>query len=329
MSVVSAPPERETQRSRLVERMKRDCGSVIMEALADDTVNELMLNPDGRLWLDIAGKGMIDTGTLISSAQAESILSVSATLLDTVLTRDNPIVEGEFPIDGSRLEGLMPPIVARPTFAIRKRARSVFKLDDYIERGILTEARCAGLRYGVETHRNILVVGGTGSGKTTLTNAILGEIARACPDDRLVAIEDTQELQVTVANHVLQRTSETVTMQRLLRATMRLRPDRIVIGEVRGGESFTLLKAWNSGHPGGVTTIHADSAVDGLAKLADYIHENPDAGNLTSEHIGRMISKAVHMVVFIEKISEAPWRRVSEVCRVSGFSGGEFQLLPL
>lgn len=329
MSAVLSPPDAETQRSRLVERMKRDCGPVIMEALGNDAVTELMLNPDGRLWLDVAGKGMVDTGTLISSSQAESILSVSATLLNTILNRDNPIVEGEFPIDGSRLEGLVPPVVARPTFAIRKRARSVFKLADYIERGILTEGRCEGLRQGVAARRNILVVGGTGSGKTTLTNAILGEIARACPDDRLVAIEDTQELQVTVENHVLQRTSETVSMQRLLRATMRLRPDRIVIGEVRGGESFTLLKAWNSGHPGGVTTIHADSAVDGLAKLADYIHENPDAGNLTSDHIGRMISKAVHMVVFIEKISEAPWRRVSEVCRVSGFSGSDYQLLPL
>jgi type IV secretion system protein VirB11 len=187
------------------------------------------------------------------------------------------------------------------------------------------------IRAGVAGKQNILIVGGTGSGKTTLANAVLHEISLLCPHDRLVAIEDTIELQTDIENHVLLRTTETVSMQRLLRATMRLRPDRIIVGEVRGAEAYTLLKSWNSGHPGGVATIHANSAAEGLDKLAHYIYESKDAQNFSPNMIGRMIASAVNLVLFIEKMAgdQSPGRVVREICEVKGFNDGKYQLHPI
>ncbi|MHC1744046.1 MAG: ATPase, T2SS/T4P/T4SS family [Syntrophobacteraceae bacterium] len=187
------------------------------------------------------------------------------------------------------------------------------------------------IRAGVLEKMNVLIVGGTGSGKTTLANAVLHEISLLCPHDRIVAIEDTVELQTDIANHVLLRTTETVSMQRLLRATMRLRPDRIIVGEVRGAEAYTLLKSWNSGHPGGIATIHANSAAEGLDKLGHYIYESRDAQNFAPHMIGRMIANSVNLIFYIEKTADgkAPGRVVRELCKVKGFVDGTYQLEPV
>lgn len=337
------------QRLRLEEKLRRECGGLFMEGLNADDVTELALNPDGKLWFDIAGKGWEHVGEM-SPGTADSMLATSASMLNTSVNYDNPILEGEFPLDGSRLEGLIFPIVRQPTFTVRKKAKTIFTLDEYAERSIIrpfyeipprlrmrkhdlleqeffhpTDA----IKTAIAARKNILVVGGTGSGKTTLTNALLHEINIQTPEDRLVAIEDTMELQVNVKNAVLLRSSHTVSMQRLLRATMRLSPNRIYVGETRGGEAFTLLKAWNSGHPGGAATIHADSAEEGLDKLISYIFESPDASALSPEIIGRLVATAVHMVLFIEKIGEAPGRLVSEVSVVRGYLNGKFDLQPV
>ncbi|WP_017162179.1 ATPase, T2SS/T4P/T4SS family, partial [Xanthomonas phaseoli] len=229
---------------------------------------------------------------------------------------------------------------------IRKRASRVFSLADYAAKGMLRPgyrpqrdsqpdywdtARdpVEAINGAIRNRANILVVGGTSSGKTTLANAVLGAIAALCPDDRVVAIEDTVELQIPVRNHVALRTSENVSMARLLRATMRLRPDRIGVGEVRGGEAFTLAKAWNSGHPGGFGTIHADSAVEGLDKFGLYIYEAPEARSLSPDIIGRTVASAVNLVIFIEKTSEEPGRLVTEICRVRGYGPTGYDLEPL
>jgi type IV secretion system protein TrbB len=340
------------QRKRLEEKLTRECGPLIMEALHDPRVIEVMLNPDGRLWLDIAGEGMRHVGKL--NGGADSMLATCASMLHTSITFDDPILEGEFPLDGSRLQGLIPPIVQAPSFAIRKRASCIFTLEAYAEAGIIRPLHLIpddlqryrkgdgpvskgflhpvdSIRAAVAGKKNILIVGGTGSGKTTLANAVLHEISHLCPHDRVVAIEDTIELQTDIENHVLLRTTETVNMQRLLRATMRLRPDRIIVGEVRGAEAYTLLKSWNSGHPGGVATIHANSAVDGLDKLGHYIYESRDAQNFSPDMIARMIASAVNMILFIEKTAgeQSPGRVVREICEVKGFSDGKYQLEPI
>ena len=343
---------KEIQRKRLEEKLTRECGALIIEALQDPDVIEIMLNPDGRLWIDVAGVGMRSIGEL--SSGADSILATCASMLNTSITYEHPILEGEFPLDGSRLEGLIYPVVKAPAFAIRKKASRIFSLSDYARGEIIRplslipdEGRDQGegngsfskgflhpvdaIRAGVATTKNILIVGGTGSGKTTLANAVLHEISLLCPHDRIVAIEDTMELQTDIENHVLLRTTEAVNMQRLLRATMRLRPDRIIVGEVRGAEAYTLLKSWNSGHPGGVATIHANSAAEGLDKLGHYIYESRDAQNFSPNMIGRMIASAVNLILFIEKTAgdRQPGRVVREICEVKGFVDGKYQLHPV
>lgn len=316
-------------------------------ALRDPSVVELLLNPDGKLWLDVAGKGMSFSGHTIERGAAESVLTTCASMLQTTITRDNPILEGEFPLDGSRLEGLVPPLVRAPVFSLRKKALHVFTLEDYRAKGIIgptlddrSISRASAkeiahahpmdaIRHAVRQHHNILIVGGTGSGKTTLANAILADIAEQCPNDRLVAIEDTMELQITMPNSVLLRTSEQANMQRLLRATMRLRPDRIVVGEVRGGEALTLLKSWNTGHPGGIATIHANSAEGGLVRLAQLIYEAPEARNLSETTVASTIREAVNLVVFIERVARPPGRAVSQIMQISDYVDGRFVTRPV
>jgi P-type conjugative transfer ATPase TrbB len=334
-------------RLRLQEKLERECGAALMSAIRDPSVIEVLLNPDGRLWVDVIGKGMEFTGHTLEPGAAESVLTTCASMLHTTVTRGNPILEGEFPLDGSRLEGILPPIVRAPVFAIRKRALKIFTLDDYRAKGIIGvalagSASVAGpaarpahshpieaLRHAVRQRHNILIVGGTGSGKTTLANAILAEIATLCGNDRLVAIEDTIELQVTMPNSVLLRTSPEINMQRLLRATMRLRPDRIVVGEVRGGEALTLLKSWNTGHPGGVATIHANSAEGGLIRLSQLVYEAPEARNLSEATVTATIKEAVNLVVFIERTATPAGRSVSELMQISDFADDHFVMQPV
>jgi P-type conjugative transfer ATPase TrbB len=339
--------QKEILRQRLLEKLERECGPALMAALRDPSVIEVMLNPDGRLWTDEVGRGLGCSGQCIEPGAAESILTTCASMLHASITRENPILEGEFPLDGSRLEGILPPIVRAPVFAIRKKASKVFTLEDYRAKGIIG-ARLSGaahtgipgearvhshpieaLRHAVRQRNNILIVGGTGSGKTTLANAILAEIAALCADDRLVAIEDTMELQVSMPNSVLLRTSEAANMQRLLRATMRLRPDRIVVGEVRGGEALTLLKSWNTGHPGGIATIHANSAEGGLTRLSQLIYEAPEARNLSEGTVAATIREAVNLVVFIERSATPAGRTVSELMQIADFTSGRFVMRPV
>jgi len=344
-----ANSQTEILRKRLEEKLERECGSQMMTALRDPKVIEVMLNQDGRIWLDVLGQGMSYSGFDMTSASAESMLSTCASMLNTTITYENPILEGEFPLDGSRLEGLIHPIVRQPVFAIRKKAVAIFSLDDYVKAGIITDkmtGQALGdsheitkfaensspveiIRQAVQARNNILVVGGTGSGKTTLVNAVLAEIAKLCGEDRLVAIEDTVELQIKLPNSVLLRANEHTNMQRLLRATMRLRPDRIVVGEVRGGEALTLLKSWNTGHPGGCATVHANSAEGGLTRIRQLIAEAPEARNLTDDVIGTMIAEAVNLILFIERIGEKPGRRVSQIMQVLGYKEGQFKLKPV
>jgi type IV secretion system protein TrbB len=339
--------QKEILTQRLHEKLERECGPTLMAALRDPAVVEVLLNPDGKLWVDIVGKGMEFSGSVMESGAAESVLTTCASMLHTTITRDKPILEGELPLDGSRLEGIVPPIVRAPMFAIRKKASKIFTLDEYRERGIIgpsvgrdctvaaVDAHPAhahpvdAIRHAVRQRHNILIVGGTGSGKTTLANAVLAEIATQCAGDRLVAIEDTMELQVAMPNSVLLRTSEDANLQRLLRATMRLRPDRIVVGEVRGGEALTLLKSWNTGHPGGVATIHANSAEGGLVRLSQLIYEAPEARNLSEASIAAMIKEAVDLVMFIERSATPAGRCVSELMAIDDFVAGHFLVRPI
>lgn len=304
---------------RVREKLLRELGPNIREALADPRVIEVVLNPDGKLWVERLGEEMQAIGVMASS-NAESLMATIASSLSTTITRERPVLEGELPTDGSRFEGMIPPVVVRPSFAIRKKASRVFSLAEYVGAGIMTEAQRLGIVDAVKNRRNILVVGGTGTGKTTLLNAIILVISEVSPEHRVVIIEDTVELQCSSKNVVQLRTSDTVTMQGLLRVTMRLRPDRILVGEVRGAEALALLKAWNTGHPGGLATVHANDAASGLLRIKQLIEEGLQGGKADPE----VIAEAVGLVVVIKKTSAAPGRRVSEMVRVLGHKNGAY-----
>lgn len=309
-------------RGRQVEALRRAFGPQVLALFADDAVVEIMLNPDGMLWIERLGAGMQRIGVM-PSIQAMAVIQTAAALADEVVTHDCPILETELPNGGSefggaRLEAVIAPVVAHPTFAIRKKAVLVFTLDDYVARSIMSAAQRAAISDAVEQRHNILVSGGTGTGKTTLANAVLDAVARLDSDSRIVIIEDTRELQCAAKNAVFLRTSETVDQTRLLRATMRLRPDRIVVGEVRDKSALALLKAWNTGHPGGIGTVHANDARAALIRVVQLVQEAnvPPAPDL--------IAEAVNVVVSIKRVAGPAARRVDEVVRVRGYSAGEF-----
>lgn len=240
-------------------------GPEIAAWLSQPDVIEVMLNPDGRLWLDRLGGGLGATGAKLSAADGERIIRLVAHHVGAEVHGGAPRVSAELP-SGERFEGLLPPLAIGPTFAIRKPASAVFTLEDYVTSGVMMLNAAATLRWAVAGRRNILVVGGTSTGKTTLVNALLAEVAKT--SDRVVLIEDTRELQCAAPNLVALRTKDGVaSLTDLVRSALRLRPDRIPIGEVRGGEALDLIKAWGTGHPGGIGTLHAGSALGALRRL--------------------------------------------------------------
>ena len=242
--------------SRGARMLRTALGPSIAAWLEDPVIVEVMLNPDGRLWVDRLSGGLADTGERLAAADGERIVRLVAHHVGAEVHPASPRVSAELPETGERFEGLLPPVVTAPAFAIRKPAVAVFTLEDYVAAGIMAEVQAETLREAVRERRNILVAGGTSTGKTTLTNALLAEVAKTT--DRVVLIEDTRELQCSSPNLVALRTRDGVaSLSDLVRSSLRLRPDRIPIGEVRGAEALDLLKAWGTGHPGGIGTIHA------------------------------------------------------------------------
>ncbi|MBZ9815164.1 P-type conjugative transfer ATPase TrbB [Mesorhizobium sp. CA7] len=259
-------------RSRSSRMLRTALGPAIARFLDDPAIVEVMLNPDGRIWVDRLTEGLADTGQTLAPAAGERIVRLVAHHVGAEVHSRSPRVSAELPQTGERFEGLLPPVVAAPAFAIRKPAVAVFTLDDYVAAGIMTCGHAAMLRAAVAGRANILVAGGTSTGKTTLTNALLAEVAKGT--DRVVIIEDTRELQCAAPNLVAMRTKDGVaTLSDLVRSSLRLRPDRIPIGEVRGAEALDLLKAWGTGHPGGIGTLHAGSGIGALRRLEQLIQE--------------------------------------------------------
>jgi len=258
--------------SRGARMLRTALGPAITGFLEDPAIVEVMLNPNGRLWIDRLAGGLEDTGHCLSAADGERIVRLVAHHIGAEVHAGAPRVSAELPETGERFEGLLPPVVAAPAFAIRKPAVAVFTLDDYVATKIMTPTQAVALRAAVAGRRNILVAGGTSTGKTTLTNALLAEVAKT--NDRVVLIEDTRELQCAAPNLVALRTKDGVaTLSELVRSSLRLRPDRIPIGEVRGPEALDLLKAWGTGHPGGIGTIHAGTALGALRRLEQLVQE--------------------------------------------------------
>lgn len=302
--------------SRLIRKLQDALGDQICLALEDTSVVEIMLNPDGRLFIERLGHGIAAAGAMTASA-AETVIGSVAHALRSETDGDQPIISGELPIGGHRFEGLLPPVVGAPTFTIRRRASRLIALDDYVASKVMTARQADVIRNAVASRLNIVISGGTGSGKTTLANAVIAEIVNEAPDDRIVILEDTAELQCVAENAVALHTSDAIDMARLLKSTMRLRPDRIIVGEVRDGAALTLLKAWNTGHPGGVTTIHSNSAISALRRLEQLTAE------VSQQPMREVIGEAVDLIVSIERNGRG--RRVRDVVHVERFKGSHFE----
>jgi len=317
MSSTHEKPEAVARGARM---LRTALGPAIARFLEDPAVVEVMLNPDGRIWIDRLSEGLADTGETLSPADGERIVRLVAHHVGAEVHARSPRVSAELPETGERFEGLLPPVVAAPAFAIRKPAVAVFTLLDYVAAGIMSAEQANILRRAVADRANILVAGGTSTGKTTLTNALLAEVAHT--SDRVVIIEDTRELQCAAPNLVSMRTKEGVaTLSDLVRSSLRLRPDRIPIGEVRGSEALDLLKAWGTGHPGGIGTIHAGTGIGALRRLEQLIQE----AVVTVPRA--LIAETIDLVAVLSGRGSA--RRLTELARVEGLApDGDYRIHP-
>jgi len=302
-------------------RMLRSAmGPTISQLLEEQAVVEVMLNPDGRIWVDRLTSGLQDTGARLSAADGARIIRVVAHHVGAEVHAGAPRISAELPQTGERFEGLLPPVVMAPAFAIRKPAITVFTLDDYVDAGIMAQGHVACLRQAITDRSNILVAGGTSTGKTTLTNALLAELSST--SERIVIIEDTRELQCAAPNIIAMRTKDgLVSLSDLVRSALRLRPDRIPIGEVRGPEALDLLKAWGTGHPGGIGTIHAGTAIGALRRLEQLIQE----AVITVPRA--LIAETIDVIAVLSGRGSA--RRLTELTRVESLGpDGDYQLIP-
>ncbi len=314
-----------TQPSILVHQrgtamLRSALGSAIGALLVDIQVAEVMLNADGKVWVDRLSDGMADTGERLAPAQAERIIRLVAHHVGAEVHAGSPRVSAELPESGERFEGLLPPVVAAPVFSIRRPASLPLTLPDYVAASVMTATQATYLAQAVRDRSNILVAGGTSTGKTTLTNALLG--IAATTGDRIVLIEDTRELRCDAANVVALRTAPGVTLGDLVRSSLRLRPDRIPVGEVRGAEALDLLKAWGTGHPGGIGTIHAGTASAALHRLEQLILEAVPS-------VPRpLIAETIDVIAVLA--GRGAQRRLTELVRVEGLApDGSYRLLPL
>lgn len=307
---------------RKLEALRHALGPAVLAALADPAVVEILANPDGRLVLDRAGEGRRRTETILGAEARERVIRLVADHVGHPVTPADPRLSGVLPGGGERFQGLLPPVSPAAAFSIRKRPQLVWTLEDYVRDGVVTARQANLLRAAARDRRNLLISGGTGSGKTTLANALLAEPAFA--DDRVFLIEDTPELQCSAWDLLpvlTRRHPRPIGVGDLVRDALRMRPDRMVIGELRdGAAALETLKAWNTGHPGGLTTLHANSAAEALTRLEDLVAEVVPAPSR------RTIAQTLDFIVHIERAPAG--RAVSEILRVDGYDGSAYRLRP-
>jgi pilus assembly protein CpaF len=285
--------------------------------ILDDSISEIMGNPDASWWYERDGTIQRETAVSFDPSKLRTGLEVIANQLGKRLDEDNPVLHAQLP-DGSRLAAVIPPVVRPgPALTIRKFTARRYTVDDLISRGTLTRQLADFLEAQIRDGRTLLISGGTGSGKTTL----LQVMAHAIPEhERIVVIEDTSELRIQKPN-VLAAECQTDTFKSnisfddLLKSALRWRPDRIILGEVRGKEARTLLDSYNTGHEGSLATIHANSATRALSRFANLVMRcHPQA---TLSDVEAEIGEAVEFIIHAER---RPGRRVvREVLALKGY----------
>jgi P-type conjugative transfer ATPase trbB len=311
-----------SRKGRALEKLKRDLGQEFLQKFLNPNLLEVMCNPneDGSssIFWEEQGQDMVydpEMSKRFNSSRAESVIKTIAGYYNKTVNEADPILESQFPIDGSRFTGIMPPVTTTPSFTIRKRPNRVFTLDEYVANGIMTEQQKAIIQQAITNKSNILVIGGTGSGKTTLVNGIIWEMTVQHPNERIYISEDTGEIRCDSPNKVHVYTTMSADLTKLVRTALRFRPDRIVVGEVRGAEALDLLDTWNTGHPGGVATVHANSAVLGLERLEGLITRNP----FHPTEIRQLIAQVVNIIIFISK-DRNTGRKIREIIKINGYN---------
>jgi pilus assembly protein CpaF len=286
----------------------------IEHLLESETVSEIMVNPDSSVWIEEDGQIQLLPGVHFEDGALQTGLEVIANRFGKKLDADSPLMNLRLP-DGSRMAAMIPPVVnPRPVVTIRKFTSRNFTITDLVKRRMLTGEQADMLTKAVSTGQNILIAGGTGSGKTTLLNVLADAIPE---DERILIIEDTAELHVRKP-HIVSVESQTdthrnqVTFDDLLKATLRHRPDRIIVGEVRGAEARTLLDAMNTGHRGTLATIHANGAEDALHRLSQLAMRN--SGGVPLRDVEEESRRSIDVVLHIARINGI--RTVRELLRV-------------
>jgi type IV secretion system protein VirB11 len=304
-------------KNRAIEKLKRDLGEMLLNAILDPKTLDVMCNPDGKIWVDSIGNPMQCIGS-ISPARAISIITTVSAFHDKEVTKNKPLLETTLPLNGERFTAQMEPAVVNPTFNIRTKASVIIPLEDYVKKRIMTPEQFNQVLKAIKEHKNILIVGSTGSGKTTFVNAIIDGMVKQYPHERIIIIEDTGEIQCKAENSVKYLSSPEIDTTQIIKTTLRMRPDRVLVGEVRGSEALDLLDVWNTGHEGGVATLHANDALSGLTRLKSLISRNPCA----PKEIEPLIAEVVHCVIHIEKTPMG--RRISDILFINGFKNNQY-----
>jgi type IV secretion system protein VirB11 len=310
----------EEKQTRLLNKLNNEFGKSILSYLSNPDVLEIIVNPDNKLWIKHYSRGYVNTSESLCSDTAYQLICTVAHHQGITANEDHPIIETELPYLNYRFSGVLPPVVTSASFIIRKQTDVIYTLDSFLKTHLLNQAQVKSIRDSIKQNDSIIIAGAPGTGKTTLANAILSEMCQLSnPNDRFLVLEDTRELQCTAPNTLNLKTTKHISHNDLLKATLRFSPDRIIIGECRGSEMYTLLKAWNTGAKGGIATIHANNASATLIKINDLAHES---GFPISPYL---ICESIDLVVVMD-FDEKHSRKVNEIVKVIGFKDGNYEL---
>jgi type IV secretion system protein VirB11 len=304
--------------SRLYDAITQILGAEVIELLGDDSVIEILRNPNGALCVERLGRDVEESNLILSDRNTEALIRLLASHANEVCNEKSPSLAMKLPYWQARFQGLLPPVVDAPSFSIRKHAKHMFSLADYVANGSLTALQREALLEAVWARLNIVISGGTGSGKTTFANAILAEMINT--GDRIITVEDTSELRLPSKKGMQIFTKSTIGYgsQQALKDILRLRPDRIVLGELRDGACLDLIKSWNTGHAGGLTTVHANSCELALRRIESLIAEI--SVNVPHE----LIAQTVNVVIQIQR--EGSRRVVKDMKKITNVNNGKYHL---
>ena len=304
-------------------------GAPVVELLNREDITEIYVNDDGFIRYESYREGKIKTKIYLEPAKVQAVIELVAGQIGKIVNEDIPSISAEIQGYGARFQGEIPPIVRQPQLNIRMKAVKIFSLEDYVENQVLTNAYKAYIEKAIESRKNILIVGGTGTGKTTFLNAILAAIAEISPYHRIISLEDLPELQCPADDYSPMFTKQDTgqdgikyNMTRLLAECMRRSPDRIVVGEVRDGAAYTMLKAWNTGYEGGACTVHANGTEEGLTRIKSLAQEDPDAAGDLKELIGEAIDVVIS-IAHVELPDGRKSRIVNDIIEVDGYDSRE------